>query len=152
VTRARLLLVALVTVLLGITAACSDQPVANRPPPTNTPTPTPKAEPTRLVVGVPDLPPGFNPHLLADRSPVTTALATLVLPSPYKVASDGTLQLDPTIVSSARIVDTQPFTVSYEVNLEASWSDNAPVAAEDFVYLWQQMRGSPARPVRRATS
>ena len=142
-TRARLLLVALVTVLLGITAACSDQPVANRPPPTNTPTPTPKAEPTRLVVGVPDLPPGFNPHLLADRSPVTTALATLVLPSPYKVASDGTLQLDPTIVSSARIVDTQPFTVSYEVNLEASWSDNAPVAAEDFVYLWQQMRGQP---------
>ena len=52
-TRARLLLVALVTVLLGITAAWSDQPVANRPPPTNTPTPTPQAEPTRLVGGVP---------------------------------------------------------------------------------------------------
>ena len=33
--------------------------------------------------------------------------------------------------------------MSYEVNLEASWSDNAPVAAEDFVYLWQQMRGQP---------
>ena len=142
-TRLRLLLVALVTVLLAITAACSDQPVANRPPPSNTPTPTPKAEPTRLVVGVADLPPGFNPHLLADRSPVTTALATLVLPSPYKVAADGTLQLDPTIVTSARVVESDPFTVSYEVNLEASWSDNAPVAAEDFVYLWQQMRSQP---------
>jgi hypothetical protein len=83
VTRARLLLVALVTVLLGITTACSDQPVAPRPPgqATPTPTPTPKADPTRLVVGVGDFPPGFNPHLLADRSPVTTALATLVLPS-----------------------------------------------------------------------
>ena len=142
-TRARLLLVALVTVLLGITTACSDQPVAPRPPgqATPTPTPTPKADPTRLVVGVGDFPPGFNPHLLADRSPVTTALATLVLPSPFKVAADGTLQLDPTIVSSARVVDAQPFTVSYELNLEASWSDNAPIAAEDFVYLWQQMRG-----------
>ena len=117
----------------------------NRPPGqgTPTPTPTPKAEPTRLVVGVGDLPPGFNPHLLADRSPVTTALATLVLPSPFKVAADGTLQLDPTIVSSARVVDSNPFTVSYELNLEASWSDNAPVAAEDFVYLWQQMRTQP---------
>ncbi len=145
VTRARLLLVALVTVLLGITAACSDQPVTSPPPgqSTPTPTPTPKAEPTRLVVGVGDLPPGFNPHLLADRSPVTTALATLVLPSPFKVAADGTLQLDPTIVSSARVVDSQPFTVSYELNLQASWSDNAPIAAEDFVYLWQQMRGQP---------
>ncbi len=144
-TRARLLLVALVTVLLGITTACSDQPVAARPPGRNTPTPTPtpKAEPTRLVVGVGDLPPGFNPHLLADRSPVTTALATLVLPSPFKVAADGTAQLDPTIASSAKVVATNPFTVSYELNLEASWSDNAPVAAEDFVYLWQQMRSQP---------
>jgi ABC-type transport system substrate-binding protein len=145
VTRARLLLVALVTMLLGFTTACSDQPVEPRPPGqgTPTPTPTPKAEPTRLVVGVGDLPPGFNPHLLADRSPVTTALATLVLPAPFKVAADGTLQLDPTIVSSARVVDNQPFTVSYELNLEASWSDNAPIAAEDFVYLWQQMRSQP---------
>jgi ABC-type transport system substrate-binding protein len=145
VTRARLLLVALVTVLLGVATACSDQPVAGRPPGqgTRTAPPTPKAEPTRLVVGVADLPPGFNPHLLADRSPVTTALATLVLPSPFTVAADGTLQLDPTIVTSARVVESAPFTVSYEVNLEASWSDNAPVAAEDFVYLWQQMRGQP---------
>jgi ABC-type transport system substrate-binding protein len=145
VTRARLLLVALVAVLFGMTAACSDEPVAAREPgqSTSTSTPTPKAEPTRLVVGVGDLPPGFNPHLLADLSPVTTALAALVLPSPFKPAADGTLQLDPTIVSSARVVESQPFTVSYELNLEASWSDNAPIAAEDFVYLWQQMRGQP---------
>ncbi len=140
-TRARLLLVALVAVLLGAcVAACSNEPVPGAPP---APTPTPKAEPTSLTIGVSDLPPGFNPHLVADRSPVTTALATLVLPSPFKVASDGTLQLDPTIVTSAKVVDSNPFTVSYELNLEASWSDNAPIAAEDFVYLWQQMRSQP---------
>ena len=108
VTRARLLLVALVTVLLGITTpraptSRSRPPAARRRPPRRR---RPRRSPTRLVVGVGDLPPGFNPHLLADRSPVTTALATLVLPSPFKVAADGTLQLDPTIVSSARIVDS----------------------------------------------
>ena len=37
----------------------------------------------------------------------------------------------------------QPFTVSYELNLEASWSTNAPIAAEDFVYLWERMRAEP---------
>ncbi len=140
--RARMLLVGLLVLVVPVllVSACSNEPV-NRPAPSVTP--TPKAQPTSLVVGVGDLPPGFNPHLLADRSPITTALATLALPAPFRVAADGTLQLDPTIVTSAKIVERQPFTVSYELNLEASWSDNAPIAAEDFVYLWEQMRSQP---------
>jgi ABC-type transport system substrate-binding protein len=137
VTRARMLLVGLLVLLVS---ACTNAPVTGPPP---TVTRTPKAEPTSLVVGVGELPPGFNPHLVADRSPVTTALATLVLPAPFRVAADGTLQLDPTIVTSAKVTDREPFTVSYELNLEASWSDNAPIAAEDFVYLWEQMRSQP---------
>ncbi len=36
-----------------------------------------------------------------------------------------------------------PFTVTYELNLEASWTSNAPIAAEDFVYLWERMRDEP---------
>jgi len=130
----------LVGLLVLLVAACSNEPVTGQPPPAP---PTTKAQPTSLVVGVGDLPPGFNPHLLADRSPVTTALTTLVLPAPFRVAADNTLQLDPTIVTSAKVTDRAPFTVSYELNLEASWSDNAPIAAEDFVYLWEQMRSQP---------
>ena len=53
------------------------------------------------------------------------------------------MQLDGTIATSAEVVATEPFTVSYELNLEASWSDNAPIAAEDFVYLWERMREEP---------
>lgn len=140
-TRARRLLVGLLALFVAsCVAACTNAPATGPPP---APTPTPKAQPTSLVIGVGELPPGFNPHLVADRSPVTTALATLVLPSPFRVAADGTLQLDPTIAASARVIASQPFTVSYELNLEASWSDNAPIAAEDFVYLWQQMRSQP---------
>ena len=76
-----------------------------------------------------------------------------MLPSVFRPDADGTLQLDPTIATSAEVIDARPFTVSYELNLEASWSDNAPIAAEDFVYLWQQMRGQPgASGRRRATS
>lgn len=142
---ARRLLVGLLTALsvaLGASgvAGCTNGPATGPQP---TPTLTPKDRPTSLAVGVGDLPPGFNPHLLADRSPVTTALSTLVLPSPFRVAADGTLQLDPTVATSAHVVETTPFTVSYDLNLAASWSDNAPIAAEDFVYLWQQMRSQP---------
>ncbi len=131
---------ALVAALLMLLAGCSNEPVSNPPPPA---IPTPQAEPTQIVVGVGDFPPGFNPHLVADQSPITTALSTLVLPSVFRITADGTPQLDPTIATSAKVTSQNPFTVSYELNLEASWSDNAPIAAEDFVYLWEQMRDRP---------
>ena len=60
VTRARLLLVALVTVLLGITAACSDQPVANRPPPTH-PDPDAQGRTDAARRRRPRSPPGVQP-------------------------------------------------------------------------------------------
>jgi ABC-type transport system substrate-binding protein len=126
-------LLLLLTVLL---VGCTNPP----PPP---PVPNPPPRPTELVIGVDDLGAGFNPHLLAHLSPVTTALATLVLPSVFRPDASGALQLDRTVATSAKVVSTEPFTVSYELNLEASWTTNTPIAAEDFVYLWERMRGEP---------
>jgi ABC-type transport system substrate-binding protein len=136
--------VLLVAGLLGaLVAGCVNEPVAPQPSqPTQSP-PTPPAEPSKLVIGVDDLPGGFNPHLLANQDPVTTALANLVLPSVYRPDAAGVLRLDKTIATSAEVVADEPFTVSYELNLEASWSDNTPIAAEDFVYLWERMRSEP---------
>nr|WP_246085910.1 ABC transporter substrate-binding protein [Pseudonocardia hydrocarbonoxydans] len=131
----RALVLALLAVLL---AACTQVPLAQPPPPE--PGPTAQPEPTELVVAVEDLGAGYNPHLLAHSSPLTTAVAALVLPSVFRPGADGTPQLDRTIATSAEVVSTEPFTVSYELNLEASWSTNTPIAAEDFVYLWEQMR------------
>lgn len=127
--------------LLFLLAACTDAPVQAPPPPP--PAPTAPSGPTELVLGVDDLGAGFNPHLLAHLSPLTTALSTLVLPSVFRPDASGEMQLDTTIATSAEVVSTEPFTVSYELNLEASWSTNAPIAAEDFVYLWERMRGEP---------
>ena len=36
-----------------------------------------------------------------------------------------------------------PFTVTYKIRPEASWTDNAPIAADDFWYLWRQMVSQP---------
>ena len=126
--------------LVFVLAGCTDAPV-NRP--RRRPCPPRNPRPTELVLGVDDIGAGFNPHLLAHTSPVTNALATLVLPSVFRPDGAGTLQLDRTIATSAEVVATEPFTVSYELNLEASWSTNAPIAAEDFVYLWERMRSEP---------
>jgi ABC-type transport system substrate-binding protein len=133
---------AVVAALLAAVLAGCTQASAPVPPPAATPAPAP-AEPTRLVVAVDDLGAGFNPHLLAHLSPTTTALATLVLPSVFRPDAAGELRLDRTVATSAEVVSTDPFTVSYELDLAASWSTNAPIAAEDFVYLWERMRGEP---------
>ena len=131
---------ALVAVLLAalLTACTTPAEPAPAPPP-----PTAPPQPSQVVVAVDDLGAGFNPHLLAHQSPVTTALAGLVLPSVFRPDADGVLQLDRTVVTSAQVTAQEPFTVTYELNLEASWTSNAPIAAEDFVYLWERMRDEP---------
>ncbi|GAY13194.1 hypothetical protein TOK_2113 [Pseudonocardia sp. N23] len=130
---------------MGLLAACVNEPAPRvvTPPPTPTTTAPAQPEPSTITVGVESIGAGFNPHLLAHQSPVTTALETLVLPSVFRPDVDGTLRLDQTVATSARVTSTEPFTVSYELNVQASWTSNAPIAAEDFVYLWERMRSEP---------
>jgi ABC-type transport system substrate-binding protein len=134
-------LAALFAVLLPLVllVACT----APAAPPPAPPPPTPAPQPSQIVVAVDDLGAGFNPHLLAHQSPVTTALAGLVLPSVFRPDVNGNPQLDKSIATSAEVTAQDPFTVTYELNLEASWTSNAPIAAEDFVYLWERMRDEP---------
>lgn len=96
-----------------------------------------------LVIGVGDLGPGFNPHTLADLGPVSLGVAGLVLPSAFREDDAGALRADTTLVVSAEVTSQQPFTVTYQLRREASWSDGAPIAAEDFAYLVERMKAEP---------
>lgn len=96
-----------------------------------------------VVVGVDDVKGSYNPHTIAGQTTITTALTSLLLPSVFRAAPDGTPNLDTTLMVSAQVTKTEPYTVGYTVRQDASWTDTAPVAAEDFVYLWQRMRGEP---------
>ena len=51
--------------------------------------------------------------------------------------------MDPTLLVSAEVTNENPFTVTYKIRPEAQWTDNAPIAADDFWYLWRQMVGQP---------
>jgi len=136
--RAALLLSALsAAVLVGCT---------NTPPPpvvtspvVETSTPQPET-PSQIVIGIDAITGGYNPHNLADSSTVTSALAQLMLPSVFRLASDNSMQLDKTLMTSAEVVSQEPFTVAYEIRPDASWSDGAPIAVEDFIYLADAMR------------
>ncbi|HEU0191376.1 MAG TPA: ABC transporter family substrate-binding protein [Mycobacterium sp.] len=146
--RARLRLGALFCALT--VAACTVNPP---PAPQSTETeqhPSPPPAPiSQIIMGIDSIGAGFNPHLLSDLSPVTAAVSALVLPSAFRpvpdpaAATGSRWEMDPTLLVSAQVTSTTPFTVTYKIRPEASWTDNAPIAADDFWYLWQQMVTQP---------
>jgi ABC-type transport system substrate-binding protein len=133
-----------------ILAACTVSPP---PAPQSTETaesttpPPPKA--TQIIMGIDNIGAGFNPHLLSDQSPVNAAISALVLPSAFRPVADQSSptgsrwDLDTTLLVSAEVTDQNPFTVTYKIKPEAQWTDNAPIAADDFWYLWRQMVSQP---------
>jgi ABC-type transport system substrate-binding protein len=109
--------------------------------------PPPRA--TQIIMAIDSIGPGFNPHLLSDQSPVNAAISSLVLPSSFRPIADpasptgSRWELDTTLLTSAEVTNQNPFTVTYKIRPEAQWTDNAPIAADDFWYLWRQMVSQP---------
>jgi ABC-type transport system substrate-binding protein len=124
--------------------ACTPQPPPLAPPRRPATSSSVAASPAREVVfGVDQLIGGFNPHTLADLTPISEAVAGLLLPSAFHQTPTGQWVLDHTLLTSAEVTNTEPFTVTYRIRYNAQWSDMTPIAAEDFGYLAEQMRTQP---------
>uniref|UniRef100_UPI002FCD35BC ABC transporter family substrate-binding protein n=1 Tax=Nocardia bovistercoris TaxID=2785916 RepID=UPI002FCD35BC len=147
--RVRPAILAAVAVVAAVLAGCA----ANPPPPiesTDSPKTT-QAKPGKhtVVVGIDDIGIGFNPHLRADQSPATAAVSSMVLPSPFRPVPNPAVPgatdwvHDTALVVSAEVTSQEPFTITYTLRNQANWSDGAPIAAEDFRFLWQQMITQP---------
>ncbi|ULE35734.1 ABC transporter family substrate-binding protein [Mycobacterium sp. IDR2000157661] len=132
-----------------LTACTVSPPPAPQSTDTSESPPPPPMKPTQIIMAIDWIGPGFNPHLLSDQSPVNAAISSLVLPSSFRPIPDPNTptgsrwEIDTTLLESAEVTDTDPFTVTYRIRPEASWTDNAPIGADDFWYLWQQMVSQP---------
>ncbi|GAA1480872.1 lipoarabinomannan biosynthesis protein LpqW [Gordonia sinesedis] len=140
------MLLLVVAALAAALAACS----ANPPPPVREtaapPTPTEYPTAKTVYIATDSVGTGFNPHISADQSPVTTAIAAMTLPSafaPVQTPSGVEWQRQDALVTSAEVTNRDPFTVTYQIHTNAQWSDGLPVTADDFTYLWQQMSRQP---------
>ena len=134
----------MVTALIAGAAivACAPQPPPLGAPRVTTPSASPPLV-REVVLGVDRLIGGFNPHTLADLTPMSEAVAGLLLPSAFHQDPAGQWVLDHTLLTSAEVTTTAPFTVTYRIRRNAQWSDITPIAAEDFGYLAEQMRTQP---------
>ncbi|MGB6208227.1 ABC transporter family substrate-binding protein [Mycobacterium sp.] len=140
----------LVSTLTLTLAGCTvSPPPAPQSTETTRSTAPPPQRKTQIIVGIDSIGAGFNPHLLSDLSAVNAAIGALVLPSAFRPVSDPATstgsrwEMDPTLLVSADVTSENPFTVTYKIRPEAQWTDNAPIAADDFWYLWRQMVGQP---------
>jgi ABC-type transport system substrate-binding protein len=142
--RVRLILFVLAAVLL---AACTppNLPAPIAPTGGSSVSSTPPA-PGTLVVGLDGTAgsiTGFNPYAIADYSPAAQAVASLVLPSAFVMAPDGSIGTDADVVDWVAVTSLEPFTVTYLLDRKASWSDGTPITAEDFSYLRDQLLAQP---------
>lgn len=135
---------------LGVVAAVVAGCTADPPPPVRESaapaTPTTTTPGQTIQVATDSIGVGLNPHLLADQSPVTTAVAAATLPSSFVPTATPTgvqLLMDPAVLIGADVTSLAPFTVTYRISQDAQWSDGLPVTADDFTYLWQQMSRQP---------
>jgi ABC-type transport system substrate-binding protein len=107
------------------------------------------AKTMQVIMAIDAIGPGFNSHLLSDQSPVNAAISSLVLPSSFRpiddpaTATGSRWEMDPTLLVSAEVTSEEPFTVTYKIRPEAQWTDNAPIGADDYWYLWRQMVSHP---------
>ncbi|GHD66074.1 lipoprotein [Streptomyces mirabilis] len=78
----------------------------------------------------------------ADADAGTSRIAGAVLPSLYRLDSNGTPQLNPDYLESAKIVETEPKqVVLYKLNQQAVWSDGREIGAADFAAQWRALSG-----------
>ena len=143
--------------VVGTACTVSEPPAPQSTDTTETTTPPPPRA-TQIIMAIDSIGPGFNPHLLSDQSPVNAAISSLVLPSSFRPVPDtrsptgSRWELDTSLLESAEVTSEDPFTVTYKIRPEAQWTDNAPIAADDFWYLWRQMVSRPASWTPPATT
>lgn len=55
---------------------------------------------------------------------------------------DGTWEVDPNYIESAKLVSKSPEKIDVKLNPKAVWSDGKPITAADMISFWKAMRGT----------
>ena len=128
-----------------LTACVADPPPAVPGSETSAPPQAPAATGATVQVAIDGLGPGVNPHLASNSSSASRALAAMTLPSVFREVKepDGRVTLAQNTDLIPTIEHPAPLQIAYTIRQDAQWSDGAPIAAEDFVYLWQSMTTAP---------
>ncbi len=127
--------VAFIVAVLVLAAACRGDDARQ--------TPAPTASGDVLRFGYPSEPPTLDPLAPGGGSAATRDILRPVLPTLFRL--NAALRPEPDLVAawpSARDVRTDPFSVTLRLR-EASWSDGAPITAEDVRFSHDKLKQGP---------
>lgn len=97
-----------------------------------------------LVQAVSQLPDNYNNYQvnggLGDTTTIENPLTNQVAGITF--APDGTFQIDPTYMTSAKLVSKNPEKIEVKLNPKGVWSDGKPITAADAISAWKAMNGS----------
>lgn len=100
-----------------------------------------------ITVGVDDIPPDLNPHLVSSTSMLTSTVADLTMPSVFTVGESGErTELNTDLIDEVDVLDGDedaPEKVRYRIASGAQWSDGTPISGSDFDYLRAQITTRP---------
>ena len=65
-----------------------------------------------------------------------------MFPVAFHLTPDFKVEMNKDLLDSAEQTKDDPQTIVYKIKQNAIWSDDTPVSADDFIYLWKNCNGS----------
>ena len=87
---------------------------------------------------------GFNVNTSASNEYVLQEIINLVWPQLYVTTGSLKEVLNTDFVTNVKVTSSPVETLTYTINPKATWMDGTPMTADDFIYNWQTLNGSPA--------
>jgi peptide/nickel transport system substrate-binding protein len=87
-------------------------------------------------------PTGFNNNTSKDNGTSVANVVRNMFPVAFNLTPDFKVEMNADLLESAEQTSEDPQTVVYKIKPNAVWSDDTPVSADDFIYLWKNMNGT----------
>ncbi|HZA82751.1 MAG TPA: ABC transporter family substrate-binding protein [Actinomycetes bacterium] len=87
-------------------------------------------------------PTGFNNNTSKDNGTSVANATRNTFPVAFNLTPDFKVEMNKDLLDSAEQTSEDPQTVVYKIKQNAIWSDDTPVSAKDFIYLWENLNGT----------
>jgi peptide/nickel transport system substrate-binding protein len=95
----------------------------------------------KITYGADQEPTGFNNNTSSDNGTSVQNVMENVNPTVFKCPPDLKVTLNTELMDSAEQTSANPQTVVYKIKQNAVWSDGVPISANDFIYMYDNMKG-----------
>jgi glutathione transport system substrate-binding protein len=87
-------------------------------------------------------PTGFNNNTSKDNGTSVANITINMQPVAFHLTPDFKVTMNEDLLESAEQTSEDPQTIVYKIKQNAIWSDDTPISADDFIYMWENLNGT----------